>query len=222
MPKLSKAQIAKAMKKYAIRFVPKYRSFNILQNNIEDVMEKFTQMWKITYGLAIVKEGEHEPIEVKDDDNNEGTIEGDTKMKVDDQAIVEVEQQEKKSAQDTQLPNVNPQQITSVNTKIVTVKDVSNLIAQNINPLTEEDLKKILDQSTLYTKLCDNPILVSVDELQKIMTNTKREDVNTQEPPTITHQVTCVQPLDKVPKATLEKVDIVEVDTLETLATTEE
>ena len=78
MPELSKAQIAKAMKKYAIRFVPKYRAFNILQNNIEDVVKKSTQMWKITYGLSIVKEEEKEPIEVKDDeedDKNEDTTE---------------------------------------------------------------------------------------------------------------------------------------------------
>ena len=40
-------------------------------------MKKSTQMWKVTYGLAIVKVGEQEPIEVKDDDNKD-TIEGDT------------------------------------------------------------------------------------------------------------------------------------------------
>ena len=39
---LSKAQIAKAMKKYVVRFVPKYRAFNILKNNIEDVVKKST------------------------------------------------------------------------------------------------------------------------------------------------------------------------------------
>lgn len=54
------------------------------------------------------------------------------------------------------------------------------------------------------------------------MTNTTREEVNTQEPPTITPQVTNVKPLDKVPKATLEKVDIVEANIVETQATTEE
>ena len=42
MPKLSKARIAKAIKKCVVRFVPKYRAFNILQNNIEDVVEKTT------------------------------------------------------------------------------------------------------------------------------------------------------------------------------------
>ena len=44
-------------------------------------------MWKVTYGLAIVKVGDQEPIEVKDDgedDDNRDTIEGDIEMKVDD------------------------------------------------------------------------------------------------------------------------------------------
>ena len=58
---LKKEQIAKAMKKYAVRFVPKYRAFSILQNNIEDAVKKFTQMWKITYGLATVKEEDQSP-----------------------------------------------------------------------------------------------------------------------------------------------------------------
>lgn len=75
MPKLSKAQMSKAIKRYVVIFVPKYRAFNILQKNIEDVVKKSKQMWKITYGLAIVKEGEQEPIEVKDDDNEEGIVE---------------------------------------------------------------------------------------------------------------------------------------------------
>ena len=81
MPELTKAQIAKAMKKYVVRFVPKYRAFSILQSNIEDVVKKSTQMWKVTYGLSIVKEGEQEPIKVKDDeedDKNDNTIEGGT------------------------------------------------------------------------------------------------------------------------------------------------
>lgn len=205
MTELNKAQIAKAIKKYVVRFVPKYRAFNILQNNIEDVVKKTTQMWKVTYGLATVKAREQGPIEVKDDeedDNNEGTVEGGIKTNVDDQATTKKEQQQEQSVQDTQMPNVSPQQITSVSTATVTVKDVSDLTSQNINPLTQEDLKKILDQSTLQAKLCDNPILVSVDELQKSMTNTTREEVKTQEPPTITPQVTSVQSLDKVPEVT--------------------
>ena len=87
MPKLSKEQIAKAIKKYVVIFVPKYRAFSILQNNIEGVVKKTTQMWKGTYGLAIVKVGEQEPIEVKDDeddDTNEGTVGRGIEMNIDD------------------------------------------------------------------------------------------------------------------------------------------
>ncbi len=50
-----------------------------MQSNIEDVVKMSTQMWKVTYGLATIKEGEKEPIEVQDDeeeDNNEDIVEG--------------------------------------------------------------------------------------------------------------------------------------------------
>ena len=40
MPELTKGHIAKVVKKYSIRFTPKYKAFNILQNNIEDVLKK--------------------------------------------------------------------------------------------------------------------------------------------------------------------------------------
>ena len=44
MPDLSKGQITKANKKYAIKFAPKYRAFSIMQNQIEDVVKKSTQI----------------------------------------------------------------------------------------------------------------------------------------------------------------------------------
>ena len=159
-------------------------------------------MWKVTYGLARVKVGEQEPIKVKDDeedDDNKDIVKEDIEMKVDNQETTKAEQQEEQSVQDTQLSDVKPQNVTSVNTKTIIVKDVSDHISQNINPLTKEDLKKILDQSTLQAKLCDNLVLVSVDELQKIVTDSTMKEVNTQRPPTITPQVTNVQPLDKIP-----------------------
>ena len=65
------------MKKYVVRFTPKYRAFIIFQNNIEDVVKKSTWMSKLTYRLTTVKEGEKEPIQVKDDEENynyDGTI----------------------------------------------------------------------------------------------------------------------------------------------------
>lgn len=58
------------------------------------------------------------------------------------------------------------------------MKDVPNNFDQNINPLTIEDLKKILDQSTLQAKLWDNLVLVNVDELQKVVADTSRDKVN--------------------------------------------
>ena len=57
MPKLTKDQITKANKKHGSKFAPKYKAFNILQNNIEDVVKKSTLMWKVIYSLQIVKEG---------------------------------------------------------------------------------------------------------------------------------------------------------------------
>ena len=55
---LKKVKMTKKTKKYGSRFQPKYRAFNILQNNIEDVVQKTTQMWKLIYGLATLKVGE--------------------------------------------------------------------------------------------------------------------------------------------------------------------
>ena len=55
MLELTKGHIVMANKKYGGRFTPKYRSFNILQNNIEDVVKKSTQLWKLIYGLTTVK-----------------------------------------------------------------------------------------------------------------------------------------------------------------------
>ena len=40
MQKLTKGQIAKAVKKYVANFTPKYGAFNFLQNNIKDVVKK--------------------------------------------------------------------------------------------------------------------------------------------------------------------------------------
>ena len=62
------------------------------------------------------------------------------------------------------------------------MKDVPNSLAQKINPLTAKDLNNILDQSTLQARLCDNHVLVSVDELQKVVADITRDKVNTQEP----------------------------------------
>ena len=82
-------------------------------------------------------------------------------------------------------------------------------------------MKKILDQSTLQTKLCENLVLVSIDELQKSMTNIEREKVNPQEPPSIIPQVTTIHPLVKEFEVTIDRFDTTKKNTMETQATTE-
>ena len=71
MPELTKEKFAKIVNKYAVRFTPKYRAFSILQNNIEDVVKKSIQMWKLIYGLTTMKQGEVDPLEGTDDDKDE-------------------------------------------------------------------------------------------------------------------------------------------------------
>ena len=56
-----RVQITKKVQKYGNKFQPKHRAFNILQNNIEEVVQRTTQMWKIIYGLATLKQGEEDP-----------------------------------------------------------------------------------------------------------------------------------------------------------------
>ena len=48
-PNLTKSQIENAVKRNNNRFTPKYRAFSILQNKIEEVVNKSTRLWKILY-----------------------------------------------------------------------------------------------------------------------------------------------------------------------------
>ena len=139
-------------------------------------------MWKLTYGLKISKEGDQTPIDVGEDEedkNEEGRVEGGTNMDVDDQSIDKKEQKLEQSVHDIQMSSASPQQVISENTKSFTIKDVSNTTDPNINPLLEEYLKRILIPSIVQAKLCDNPILVSVNEIQKLETMTRWEEVKT-------------------------------------------
>ena len=70
MLELTRGQITKANKNHGRKFAPKYRAFSILQNNIEDVLNKSTKMWKIIYGLTIIKKGEEDPFDGRS--NKEG------------------------------------------------------------------------------------------------------------------------------------------------------
>ena len=92
---------------------------------------------------------------------------------------------------------------------IVIVNDVRNNLAQDINPLTREDLKKKFDQSTHQAKLCDNLVLVSVDELQKVVADITRDKVNTQEPPSIIPIAITRQPQVQASIDTSTKVDTI-------------
>ena len=80
--------------------------------------------------------------------------------------------------QDTQMPSAIPPHDTSVTIETIIFKDISNVLAHNINPLTINDFKKILDQSTLHEKLCENLVLVSVDEIQNAVVDIIRDKVN--------------------------------------------
>ena len=117
--------------------------------------------------------------------------------------------------QDTQMYNVSTPHEKSV-TNTITIKDFFDASSQNINPLTIDYLKKILDQSKLQAKLCNNPILVSVEELQKAVTEVTRDKVNPQEPPSTIPSVTHVKSLIQPLVDTSTKVDtLVKVDTIE-------
>ena len=70
--------------------------------------------------------------------------------------------------------------------------------------------------STLQSKLCNNPILVSVEELQKTVTKVTRDKVNPQEPSSVIPSITQVQlPIQKIVD-TSTKVDTnIKVDIME-------
>ena len=111
------------------------------------------------------------------------------------------------SVPDTQLPPLSPPHDTSTPANTIIVKDVPDNSSQNINSLTIEDLKKILYQSTLQAQLCNNPVLVNVDELQKVVADLTRDKVNTQEPPSIIPTAASGQPIVQTSIDTSTKVD---------------
>ena len=179
-------------------------------------MKKSTHIWKVIYGLSTRVEKEEEPDEEKD--GEEEDIESEKEEVVekegekDDKATTE-EQQQEQSVQDTQFPPPSPPHIPSPPHVITPpaesakVKDVPDTSGQSINPLTAEDLKKILHQTTLQSELCSNPVLVSVEELQKAMEEITKTKVNPQEPPSHVSTSTPDQPTEQAVKETPAKVD---------------
>lgn len=116
-------------------------------------------MWKLIYGLIVVKWGEEDPFEGRNNDNDEdndkedekekdNTIEEEIQKKNDD-TTTDDQQQEEHIVQDAKILSINPAHDTNLTIETIIFKDVPKILAQNINPLTIEDLKKILEQSTL-------------------------------------------------------------------------
>lgn len=119
------------------------------------------------------KDGEEGRVEEENKEEEENTAKGEEKT---------IYEQQEKNEQDTQLPPPSPPHVTITPIETIKVKDVVDTSCQNTNPLIVEDLSKILDQSTQQAHLCTNLILVSVDELQKVVVDPKEVKVKTQEP----------------------------------------
>ena len=49
LPDLTKGQITNVVKRHNNGFTPKYRAFSILQNKIEEVVNKSKRLWKFLY-----------------------------------------------------------------------------------------------------------------------------------------------------------------------------
>ena len=167
---LNKGQITKANKRHNRKFSPKYRAFCILQNKIEDVVNKSTQLWKSIYKTkndvyeeeykveASTKRKEEKEIG-KREEEKKGEEKKKEEEKKGEEEKVEVnkeeeeekttkgeenvtDEQEEQSVQDKQMPPPSPPHATITPTETIIVKDVTDTSCQNINPLTTEDLDR--------------------------------------------------------------------------------
>lgn len=213
-------QTIKENKKNWRKFSSKYKAFNIIQNNMKDVENKSTLMWKVIYGITIVKEGQEDPFEGRNDHDEEEDEKEEEGEKEKDEEEVSVEkevqksdmatidqQQQDQSLKDTQMSLPNPKHVTPTPVDLVIVQDVPDTSGQNVNPLTIEDLKKILHQITLQAQLCANLVLVSVEELQKVVAMITKEKVNPKDPPSHTKTSTSGQPQEKTTQDESARVD---------------
>ena len=136
-PELTRGKITKKRKKYGSRFQPKYRAFSISQHNIEDVVQRTTQMWKIIYGLASLKARQEDPFKGTDKDEEEAEKKEEKIVeeteKNDDKATT-IEQQPEHSVEITQVLRQSPPHTTPI--EEVIIKDIPKTTPQNINPLT--------------------------------------------------------------------------------------
>ena len=86
-----RGKITKENKKYGSKFSPKYRVFIILQNNIEDVVKKSTQMWKLIYVLMTIKVGEKDNFEGRKNEDKEGDKEEEIEKEEEDTTMEETQ-----------------------------------------------------------------------------------------------------------------------------------
>ena len=153
LPDLTKEQVKNAVKRHNNRFTPKYRAFFILQNKIEEIVQRTTKSWRNLYKkIEDLLEEEYKeevaaPIEERRKRREEKIVEEkkveeeEKKEEVEkkkeekkngkeeetqkqEKAIAEQEQQPDQSVQDTQLPPPSPPQATISPTETVTIVDV--------------------------------------------------------------------------------------------------
>ena len=78
--------------------------------------------------------------------------------------------------QDVQVSSAIPPHTNQVSQwDSMLIKDVLDTSEKNVNPLTEEDLKKILIDYTTTTQLCTHPVLVRVEKIEKVELGSIRE-----------------------------------------------
>lgn len=72
-------------------------------------------------------------------------------------------------AQDVNVPRTNPLHEDKQSQQgSVTIDNIPCNSTQNVNPLSEEDIKKLELESTNTVIPCENPVLVRIDESQKV------------------------------------------------------
>ena len=111
------------------------------------------------------------------------------------------------------MPPPSPTHVKPTLANLVTIQDVLDTSSPNVNPLTIEDLKKIIHQTSIEAQLCNNEILVSVEELQKVVAEITKEKVNPQEPPSHTTIDTSGKLQEQVAQDTSTRFDSIVVET---------
>ena len=116
LPDLTKGQIKNAVKRHNNGFTPKYRAFSILQNKIEEVVNKSTRLWKVLYKKIddVFDEECKEEASAKTKEEKEERRKRVEEKKIEEKKDEETEEEMSKgeeqdqSVQDTQLPPPSP------------------------------------------------------------------------------------------------------------------